>query len=384
MPGRAPFQITSPLSFFNGPPDRGQPTLIAHAYETVPAPQAMLVPITIERVAHGRYGFRAEVQIPEIAGGYGAAILAEAKIGAIRKRGGREVGYINAHCVGGRLQVQGKAEFTNGDSLPGHPDLAMPLAKVARATVLALAIALLASASAAGEGALVEVNDIVLRADGGFEPHTLPRRQFAPIDFQGHVDISARRGAPLSPLQQALIDFDRDGRLSVAGLPTCAPETIAQLGTEGARRACRGAIVGTGHVAAAISLLGAAVQTRAPLTIFNGPRLATGPSVVLHARTLDPPPRNVRDPRPDRTPPRRLPLPRPDRAAAAGGRPRRSHPHRRQDRPPLPRRRALPQLRLRPLQRQHPADPRRLHLRRRHRDLRRGRKVLQRQVAAAG
>jgi hypothetical protein len=118
MPGRAPFGIASPLSFFNGPPDRGRPTLLAHAYETVPAPQALVVPITIERVSHGRYGFRAEVQIPQIAGGFGAATLAEAKIGAVRMRGGREVGYINAHCVGGRLQVQGSAEFTNGDFFP--------------------------------------------------------------------------------------------------------------------------------------------------------------------------------------------------------------------------------------------------------------------------
>lgn len=118
MSGRAPFQITSPLSFFNGPPSGGRPTLIAHAYETVPAPQALLVPITVERVSHGRYGFRAEVQLPEIAGGLGAATLAEAKIGAIRKRGGREVGYINAHCTGGRLQVAGKALFTNGDFFP--------------------------------------------------------------------------------------------------------------------------------------------------------------------------------------------------------------------------------------------------------------------------
>lgn len=164
----------------------------------------------------------------------------------------------------------------------------MPLAKVVRAFVLGLAIALLAATSASGEGALVEVDNIVLRADGGFKPHTLPKRQFAPIEFQGHFDISARHGAPLSALQQALIDFDRDGRISVAGLPTCAPETIAQAGTAEARRICGGAIVGTGHVAAAISLLGASVQTRAPLTIFNGPRLATGPSVVLHARTLIP------------------------------------------------------------------------------------------------
>jgi hypothetical protein len=118
MPGRAPFTITSPLSLFNGPPDHGRPVLIAHAYETVPAPQALLVPITIERVAKGRYGFRAEVQLPEIAGGFGAATLAEAKIGAIRKRGGHEVGYINAHCVAGRLQVQGSAKFTDGDYFP--------------------------------------------------------------------------------------------------------------------------------------------------------------------------------------------------------------------------------------------------------------------------
>lgn len=166
----------------------------------------------------------------------------------------------------------------------------MSLRQVALVVVVALAIALVGAGPVAADEALVEVNDIVLRADGGFQPQTLPKRRFAPIDFQGHVDISARRGAPLVPLQQALLDFDRDGRLSVAGLPTCAPETIAQQGTAEARRTCRGAIVGTGHVAAAISLLGAAVQTRAPLTIFNGPRLASGPSVVLHARTLIPVP----------------------------------------------------------------------------------------------
>lgn len=166
----------------------------------------------------------------------------------------------------------------------------MPLPKVARALLLALAITALAAATATGDEALVEVNDIVLRADGGFQPQTLPKRQFAPIDFQGHIDISPRRGRPLPPLQQALIDFDRDGRLSVAGLPTCAPETVAQEGTAAARQTCRGAIVGTGHIGASISSLGGSVQTTVPLTIFNGPRLATGPSVVFHARTAIPTP----------------------------------------------------------------------------------------------
>lgn len=118
MPGQAPFQITSPVSFFNAAPTGGQPTLIAHAYETVPFPQALLVPIVIQRVAKGRYGFQVKVEMPEVAGGFGAPTLAEAKVGATIKRGGKTVGYISAHCTGGKLQVEGKMRFTNGDSFP--------------------------------------------------------------------------------------------------------------------------------------------------------------------------------------------------------------------------------------------------------------------------
>lgn len=118
MPGRAPFQITSPVSFFNAAPTGGRPTLIAHAYETVPAPQALLVPIVIERVAKGRYGYHVEVEMPQVAGGFGAPTLAEANVGATRKKGGKAVGYIGAHCSGGRLQVEGTLTFTNGDRFP--------------------------------------------------------------------------------------------------------------------------------------------------------------------------------------------------------------------------------------------------------------------------
>ena len=118
MPGRAPFTISSPLSFFNAPPTGGRPTLIVHAYETVPAPQTLLVPVVIERVSKGRYGFQVKVELPKIAGGYGSPTLAEATLGKTFKRGGRSFGYINAHCVGGRLQVQGTVTFTSGDFFP--------------------------------------------------------------------------------------------------------------------------------------------------------------------------------------------------------------------------------------------------------------------------
>jgi hypothetical protein len=118
FPGRPPIEISSPLTFFNAPPAGGEPSLIAHGYETVPVPKTVLVPFAIEPIDKGRYSFRVKIQLPEIAGGFGAATLAKATVGKTWKRGGKTVGYANAHCAGGRLQVYGKITFTDGSFFP--------------------------------------------------------------------------------------------------------------------------------------------------------------------------------------------------------------------------------------------------------------------------
>jgi hypothetical protein len=119
LPGAAPVEISTPLTFFNAPPEGGDPSLIAHAYETTPAPKTLLVPFSVERIHQGRYGFRIQIEMPEIAGGYGAATLAKATVGKTWKRGGVTVGYTNGHCDGGRLQVHGTLNFTDGSFFPG-------------------------------------------------------------------------------------------------------------------------------------------------------------------------------------------------------------------------------------------------------------------------
>ena len=101
---------------------------------------------------------------------------------------------------------------------------------------------------------------------------------------------SARAAAgDLPGLTKAVVDFDRDGRLSAGGLPSCPPARIAAASSAEARELCRGAIVGEGKVEALIFLASGPVPASSPLTIFNGPRGSDGEAtVVLHAQTTVP------------------------------------------------------------------------------------------------
>lgn len=150
-----------------------------------------------------------------------------------------------------------------------------------------LAVCLLAAGPASA--ALVKVGNLVLRADGGFTPRTLPRNTFVPIDFEGYADLKSVDGSVPTPLQQAVVDFDRDGRLTTAGLPVCQPSLLEEVTPPEARRRCPDAIVGTGTVEALINREGqAATRVSSQLTLFNGPRQEGKPTVIFHARTTVP------------------------------------------------------------------------------------------------
>jgi len=116
------------------------------------------------------------------------------------------------------------------------------------------AVTICAVLAATASAALVQVNGLVLTADGGFTPRRLPKHAFAPIDFQGTANLKAVDGGTPPPLQQAVIYFDRDGRLETAGLPTCEPSSLQEATPAEARLRCANAIVGTGHVHALIPL----------------------------------------------------------------------------------------------------------------------------------
>jgi hypothetical protein len=142
----------------------------------------------------------------------------------------------------------------------------------------------------AADAALVKTENLMLTADGSFAPRRLPRHSYAPIDFKGWADIKAVQGGVPEALQQVVLDFDRDGRLSTAGLPTCNPSLLEEATPEEARERCRGSIVGTGHIEALIAGVGggAPIPAASLLTLFNGPPEEGHPTVILHARTTEP------------------------------------------------------------------------------------------------
>ncbi len=119
FPEQAPFPVSSPITLFNGPREHGDPTVFAHAYTTVPVPTTFVIPIVIERIHDGVYGYRTKATIPTIAGGSGIPVSGSLRIGRKWTYRGHHYSYVNARCETGRLQARGEFSFSNGTFLSG-------------------------------------------------------------------------------------------------------------------------------------------------------------------------------------------------------------------------------------------------------------------------
>jgi hypothetical protein len=119
FPEQRPFKATSPITLFNAAPHDGNPTILAHAYLSVPAPTAYVVPVEIQKVHNGPFGFRTEAKIPKIAGGAGIPLEGSLTIGKKWTFKGQRLSYANASCPSGKLQAKAEVEFTDETKLSG-------------------------------------------------------------------------------------------------------------------------------------------------------------------------------------------------------------------------------------------------------------------------
>jgi hypothetical protein len=119
FPESKPIHVSSPITLFNAPPKGGQPTVLAHAYTTVPVPTTFVIPIVIEKIHKGIYGYRTKAKIPRIANGYGIPIKGSISIGKKWTFKGKHYSYVNARCETGRLQARVEASFKDKSFLSG-------------------------------------------------------------------------------------------------------------------------------------------------------------------------------------------------------------------------------------------------------------------------
>jgi len=119
FPEQGPIPASSPITLFNAAPKNGNPVVLAHAHLTVPGPTTFVVPIEIQKVHSGRYGFKVEAKIPKIAGGSGIPLYARMTVGREWTYKGKKLSFANAGCPDGRLQAKVKADFKDGTVLQG-------------------------------------------------------------------------------------------------------------------------------------------------------------------------------------------------------------------------------------------------------------------------
>lgn len=119
FPEQPPIPASTPLTLFNAKPKHGNPVVLVHAHLTVPGPTTFVVPIEIQRVHNGRYGFKTVAKIPKIAGGSGIPLYARLTVGREWNYKGQRLSFANASCPDGRLQAKGQFRFKDGTFLQG-------------------------------------------------------------------------------------------------------------------------------------------------------------------------------------------------------------------------------------------------------------------------
>jgi len=142
-----------------------------------------------------------------------------------------------------------------------------------RAALLLVATLVALGVAGAAQAEVEKHGDLILNFDGGISPRALPREGTAPVAVSVDSTFKSAEGADPPPqLRTIAIGINHAGRIYDRGLPTCRVRRIQPATIRAAKRICRRAIVGHGHVQVRIHL------TNQPPFTFKGPLL------VFHAK----------------------------------------------------------------------------------------------------
>jgi hypothetical protein len=112
--GSQPTQVAGRLVIFNGGSRDGVTTLRAYTYVAVPTQGAIVSTVKVRRMSQGRYGTRAVISVPKIAGGSGSVTSFNATIKGVSRYRGKSVSLVNLKCTDGHVLARSEAVFSDG------------------------------------------------------------------------------------------------------------------------------------------------------------------------------------------------------------------------------------------------------------------------------
>jgi hypothetical protein len=163
---------------------------------------------------------------------------------------------------------------------------------VRAARLLAVTALLLLWAGLPANAELTQDGDLVTSFNGSLAPTSLPRKTTAPVAVRVAGDVRSASGDldALPQLRTIKVAINRQGRLFDRGLPVCEVARIQPATERAAKRICRGAIVGSGHVTVRAHLPSQPPFTvGAKLLAFNGPRRNGHKLILAQAYARKPP-----------------------------------------------------------------------------------------------
>jgi len=148
----------------------------------------------------------------------------------------------------------------------------------------AVLVGLVAGRAAAERPTVVRAGNLILRLNGGVTPRKLPKGKLAPITLKASGAIATADGSQPPVAKTVTIDFDKHGTIDAKGLPVCRSSQLQARDTEAAKRACRGAIVGSGHTPVRVAFAEQSPFTASgPLVLFNGGVRRGVTTMYIHA-----------------------------------------------------------------------------------------------------
>lgn len=159
------------------------------------------------------------------------------------------------------------------------------------AAVTAAAVFVVGGVASAEKPVTVVSGNIHTEFNGGFSPKTLSKTKLTPISFWISGAMKHLDGTHIPPMQEFLLEGDKNASISVKGIPVCNPGKLQSTTSAAARKACGKTLIGSGKAKAGIKF---PEQPEIPVTsellAFNGGFRGGVTTIYLHAYITVPTP----------------------------------------------------------------------------------------------